>query len=92
MVQVEKRDEEYIIPTGTGDTGTANVEGGYLMATTETTYEVWYEVAHLGGSHGLSLWDNKGREGNDGTDVGGTDSEQTEPVTTVSWRDIVACG
>jgi len=88
MIQVGEQGITYTIPTGIDDSGTATVEGGYLMATTETTYELWYEVriwAEASGYH----FDNLGREGNDGT-IGAAPTEaKLEPVTTVSWRDVI---
>jgi len=79
----------YTIPTGLDDSGTATVEGGYLMATTETTYELWYAVrvwAEASGYH----FDNLGREGNGGT-TGAVPTEENKhkPVTYVSWRDVI---
>jgi hypothetical protein len=88
MVQVGTPDETHTIPTGIDDSGTATVEGGYLMATTETTYELWYEVriwAEASGYH----FQNLGREGDGGT-IGAAPTEAIlEPVTTVSWRDVI---
>ena len=67
MVQVGERNIDYTIPTGMGDTGTATVTGGYLMATTPTTYSLWYEVKVWAEDNGYHF-QNQGREGSGGTD------------------------
>jgi len=88
MVQVGEQGITYTIPIGSSDSGTATVEGGYLMATTETTYELWYEVRIWAETNGYHF-DNLGREGDGGT-IGAAPTEaKLEPVTTVSWRDVI---
>jgi formylglycine-generating enzyme len=89
LISVGEKATAYTIPTGTSDGGTATVEGGYLMATTETTYELWYEVRVWAESNGYHF-DNLGREGNDGTTgVTPTEANKHKPVTYVSWRDVI---
>jgi formylglycine-generating enzyme len=84
MVQVGEQGTTYTIPTG----GTTTVEGGYLMATTETTYELWYEVRVWAESNGYNF-QNPGREGNNGTTGAPTEANKLKPVTYVSWRDVI---
>jgi uncharacterized repeat protein (TIGR02543 family) len=89
MVQVGALGSTYTIPTGTNDGGRVDVEGGYLMATTQTTYELWYEVRIWAEAQGYHF-QNKGREGNEGV-IGAapTEENKTKPVTSVSWRDVI---
>jgi len=100
MVQVGVIGTTYTIPTGTSDSGTANVEGGYLMANYQTTYELWYTVriwAEANGyyfqnfglpgshdSHGNSWWLNY-----PSTPPEVTDDNKHQPVTSVSWGDVI---
>jgi len=89
MVQVGALETIYTIPIYTDDRGTATVEGGYLMATTETTYELWYEVRVWAEANGYHF-DNLGREGNGGTTgAAPTEENKLKPVTRVSWRDVI---
>ena len=44
MVQVGEVGKHYTMPTGLGDTGIEIVTGGYFMASTETTYKLWFSV------------------------------------------------
>ncbi|MDH5716002.1 MAG: formylglycine-generating enzyme family protein, partial [Spirochaetia bacterium] len=80
-------------PTGTDDLGgTATVSVGYLMAETEVTYGLWYEVYTWAVANGYTFA-NVGREGNDGT-LGTYPTPVapvtfTEPVTTINWRDAM---
>ncbi len=78
----------FTIPTGTDDEDTAEVESGYWMATTQTTYELWYAVRIWAEANGYHF-QNPGQEGSQGT-IGAapTDANQ-EPVTRVSWRDVI---
>ena len=78
----------YTIPTDIYDSSIAQVNGGFLMAKTETTYELWYEVRVWAEDNGY-FFQNKGREGNDGTIGALPSSNKLEPVTTVSWRDVI---
>ena len=88
MVMVGEKGVDYIIPTGTNDAGRAIVAGGYKMAVHQTTYELWYEVRVWAEASGY-VFQNAGREGHNGT-IGAEPTERMlEPVTTVSWRDVV---
>jgi formylglycine-generating enzyme len=59
------------------------------MATTETTYELWYEVRIRAQSNGYHF-DNLEREGNNGnTGAAPTVANKHKPVTSVSWRDVI---
>ncbi|MDR1787385.1 MAG: formylglycine-generating enzyme family protein, partial [Treponema sp.] len=60
----------------------------YKIARYETTYELWYEVKTWATSNGYTL-DAAGAEGNDGTIGAEPTTARTEPVTFVSWRDII---
>jgi formylglycine-generating enzyme len=58
------------------------------MATTETTYELWYQVRLWAEANGY-FFQNMGREGNDGVIGAVPTSNKNKPVTTVSWRDVI---
>lgn len=58
------------------------------MAKYEVTYELWYSVRQWALSNGY-VFQNPGREGNDGTDGAAPTAAQYEPVTMISWRDAV---
>ena len=61
----------------------------FQIAKYETTYELWYEVRQWALGNGYSFA-NAGREGNDGTaGAAPTSGAKTEPVTTISWRDMI---
>ncbi|GAB6391664.1 MAG: SUMF1/EgtB/PvdO family nonheme iron enzyme [Treponematales bacterium] len=60
----------------------------YKIAKYETTYELWYEVKTWAASNGYSF-SYAGCEGNDGTTGAAPTTAKTEPVTLVSWRDVV---
>jgi formylglycine-generating enzyme len=59
------------------------------MATTQTTYELWYEVRLWAEANGC-FFQNLGREGISGT-IGAvpTEANKLRPVTTVSWLDVI---
>lgn len=78
----------YTIPTEIIDSSVAQVKGGFKMAKTETTYELWYEVRHWAEEKGY-YFQNKGREGNDGAIGALPTSNKLEPVTSISWRDAI---
>ena len=88
MVRVGERDTDYTIPTGTGDWGTATVTGGYLMATTQTSYALWFEVRTWAEEHGYHF-QNQGSEGSRGTAGAAPTENRLHPVTEVSWRDVI---
>ena len=78
----------YLIPTKISDSGTAQVKGGFKMAKTETTYELWYEILAWAENNDY-YFQNKGREGNDGVIGAPPTSNKLEPVTYISWRDVI---
>jgi formylglycine-generating enzyme required for sulfatase activity len=87
MVQVGIPGVTYTVPIGRDETNT-NIAGGFLIGTTEVTYQEWYDVRTWAESNGYTF-QNKGREGHDGT-IGAIPTEaRFEPVTSVSWRDVV---
>jgi formylglycine-generating enzyme required for sulfatase activity len=88
-VRVGNADEKYTFPVGEKDREQATIEGGYWIATTQTTYEQWYEVRKWAEANGY-VFQNKGREGSNGnTGKAPTESKKHEPVTTISWRDAI---
>jgi uncharacterized repeat protein (TIGR02543 family) len=62
----------------------------FSMAKYETTYELWYEVKQWAVNNGYNFRTYAGREGHDGT-IGAapTTAAKTEPVTWISWGDVV---
>jgi formylglycine-generating enzyme required for sulfatase activity len=79
--------------TGSGSEGVF-VDGrtvtvaSFAMAKYETTYELWYEVREWAVANGY-FFANPGREGHDGTDGAAPTTAKDEPVTYVSWRDVM---
>lgn len=65
----------------------------FYIAETETTYARWYEVYKwaISEERGEARYSfaNHGRAGNFGTDAAEPIAGNTEPVTSVSWRDVV---
>jgi uncharacterized repeat protein (TIGR02543 family) len=89
VVQVGEKGQTYTIPTGVDDDGTATVYGGYLMATTETTYELWYEVISWAEDFNYHF-KHPGKEGSSGyPGLAPSEDKKHEPVTHVSWRDVI---
>jgi len=78
-------------PTGRDDSGSATVDHNFLIAETQVTYELWYEVRMWAEENGYTFA-NKGREGSHG-DTGQVPSgRKNEPVTEINWYDsIVWC-
>jgi len=72
----------------TNDAGTAYVMGGYLMATTETTYELWYYIRTWAMEHGYAF-QNAGTEGSEGLPGALPTENSLQPVTSISFRDMV---
>ncbi len=65
------------------------VENNFLIGETPVTYELWYAVRIWAESNGYTLA-NLGREGGTGTNVGGVPTDRRlEPVTSISWRDML---
>lgn len=89
MVEVGLEGITYEIPLGSENNSRADVEGGYLMATTETTYELWYLVMTWAVQNGYQFG-NPGREGSHGTDGAlPTEEGKTQPVTHIRWHDVL---
>lgn len=65
----------------------------FYIAETETTYARWYEVYQwaISEERGEAVYSfaNPGRAGNFGKDAAEPNEGNTEPVTSVSWRDLV---
>jgi formylglycine-generating enzyme required for sulfatase activity len=79
--------------TGSGSDGTFVTDStttinSFAMAKYETTYELWYEVRMWAEANGYTFA-NQGREGNDGTTGAAPTTAKNEPVTYVSWRDVI---
>jgi formylglycine-generating enzyme required for sulfatase activity len=78
--------------TGSGSEGvfvsgrTVTVDS-FAMAKYETTYELWYEVRMWAEANGYTF--NQGQEGYDGTTGAAPTTAKNEPVTSVSWRDVI---
>lgn len=88
MVQVGTPGVVYRVPEFK-DENTVNVTGGYMIGTTEVTYDEWYSVRTWAMNRGYTF-QNMGREGHDGK-IGAypTLRAKNEPVTTISWRDAI---
>jgi formylglycine-generating enzyme required for sulfatase activity len=61
----------------------------YLMSDTEVTYGHWYTVRQWAMSNGYTFTSEQGREGHNGTNGEAPTSALNEPVTDISWRDII---
>ena len=88
MVTVGNHNVTYTLPTGLNDETTTTVSGGFSMATTQTTYELWYVVRRWAQAHGYHF-ENLGREGHNGVIGAAATSRSLEPVTNISWRDTI---
>jgi formylglycine-generating enzyme required for sulfatase activity len=87
MVQVGQSNHSYLVPVGSNES-IININGGFLIATTETTYETWFEVLVWAEDNGYTF-KNKGREGSFGV-IGDLPSQsKLHPVTSVSWFDVI---
>lgn len=60
----------------------------FYMAENETTYAKWYQVYSWATSNGYTFA-NPGRQGDGGSIGAAPTSGNTEPVTTISWRDAL---
>lgn len=78
----------YTVPVGTDDSGNADVDGGYQIAQTETTYELWTSVMKWALNNGY-VFQNMGREGSDGVIGAAPTASSSEPVTDISWGDVI---
>jgi formylglycine-generating enzyme required for sulfatase activity len=76
-------------PSGQEDSEIGKVTGGFLIAETETTYELWSEVRAWAVKNGYTF-DSKGDIGGSGTvfvtENGGS---VKQPVTNISWNDAI---
>jgi formylglycine-generating enzyme required for sulfatase activity len=60
----------------------------FAMAKYQTTYELWYEVRVWAETNGYTFA-KKGQEGNDGSTGATPTTAKDEPVTDVSWQDVI---
>ena len=60
----------------------------FYMGQYEVTYELWYAVCLWAAGHGY-FFDNAGNEGHDGIAGAAPTVSEKEPVTAISWRDII---
>jgi len=89
MVSVGEADMSYTFPIGTDDQGTAELNGGYLIAATETTYGLWYAVYTWAEENGY-VFKNPGRIGSHGAYGEEPDEQESlEPVGSVAWADVI---
>jgi formylglycine-generating enzyme required for sulfatase activity len=70
-------------PTGATDTGTASVTTPFLIATTETTYDLWSSVRSDSFTASYFSFSNTGTCGSSGS------GSTSQPVTAISWEDAV---
>jgi formylglycine-generating enzyme required for sulfatase activity len=81
-------------PTGTDDSGSANVPAQFIMAETDTTYQLWKEVYDwaTNAARGADKY-TFANAGQNGADTSGnslsTSVSAQYPVTKVSWRDAM---
>ncbi len=80
--------QSYEVPSGYHDNDTVIVVGGYHIAQHLTTYELWYEVRVWAEANGYAFR-NPGREGSEGIDGAAPTAAKLEPVTMVSWADVI---
>ncbi len=88
MVKVGQKNVEYTVPTGFEDKERASVMGGYFMATTLTTYKLWYEVRIWAEANGY-FFQNLGRQEFEGRPGDPPIEDSLIPVSSVSWRDTI---
>jgi formylglycine-generating enzyme required for sulfatase activity len=60
----------------------------FQLSKYEVTYELWYLVYQWAIANSY-FFQNAGREGNDGTNGAAPTTAKLEPVTNISWRDII---
>ena len=79
-------------PTGTDDSGSANVPARFIMGETEVTYQLWKEVYDWAtdAARGTEKYTfaNAGRQGGNWVDSNPVGTNQ-HPVTTVNWLDTI---
>jgi len=88
LVTVGQTHITYSVPSGAYDRNFNNVVGGFQIATTETTYQLWYEVRLWAENHGYAFA-NLGREGNDGVNGDKPTDASLEPVTHMGYVDAM---
>jgi len=88
-----------VFPMAQNDASTGSISERFFIGETEVTYGVWKKIydwatTDAGGgirADGGELYHfiNAGREGNDGVIGSAATVAKKEPVTTVSWRDVI---
>jgi formylglycine-generating enzyme required for sulfatase activity len=63
----------------------------FKIGACEVTYALWYKVYSWATTKESNpyIFENKGKEGNNGTEGGTPTNDRYEPVTNVSWRDCI---
>lgn len=87
LVKVGLNNETYLVPTNEDDSAIVSVDGGYLMANSETTYELWYLVINWAINNDY-LFESLGTEGYYGV-TGAKPTTKNLPVVNVSFYDII---
>lgn len=87
MVSVGEIGKTYTVPIEEDDSSTAEVNGGYLIANSETNYELWYLVLNWGLKNGYNF-QNLGTEGY-GQIEGNPPLNMNLPVVNINWRDTI---
>ncbi|HNX58119.1 MAG TPA: SUMF1/EgtB/PvdO family nonheme iron enzyme, partial [Spirochaetota bacterium] len=77
-----------LFPTNKNDSYIKFVPQSFQIAETETTYSLWYEVFQWAIINGYYFQD-AGSEGSSGTIGAAPTSGNTEPVSSISWRDAI---
>lgn len=75
-------------PTGVEDDGEATVLNDFWIAETPVTYGLWYLIRIWGEENGYTFA-NMGREGSHGERGNEPTAWRNEPVTDVSWYDVI---
>lgn len=88
LVTVGHVNQSYIFPIGNTDYQTRTINGGFELAATETTYQLWHDVRVWAEDHDY-VFANLGKEGNDGVIGALPTVDSLEPVTNVSYLDAV---
>jgi formylglycine-generating enzyme required for sulfatase activity len=79
------------MPVGENDR-IQNVQlNNFRIGKTEVTYDLWYRVRTWAEKRGWNryFFQNAGQEGHDGVDGAAPTNARNQPVTEVSWRDVV---
>ncbi len=77
-------------PTGWDDTATGTVDTPFLIGETEVTYELWYTVRTWAEDPANGyVFLSPGQEGSHGVPGASPTAGRYEPVTNVSWRDVI---